>query len=81
MSLTSIVADPPSVHEGHGAVWIESDRPLDRSQPLLEVASKKSESVASGAERVSQSVTELETLWRDSLGNRLQAEVIATAAE
>jgi phosphoribosylformylglycinamidine synthase len=36
---------------------------------------------ASGAERVSQAVSELESLWRDSLGNRLQAEVIATAAE
>ncbi|MET0645460.1 MAG: phosphoribosylformylglycinamidine synthase subunit PurL, partial [Pyrinomonadaceae bacterium] len=35
----------------------------------------------SGTERVSQDVTELETLWRDSLGSRLQAEVIATAAE
>jgi phosphoribosylformylglycinamidine synthase subunit PurL len=36
---------------------------------------------ASGAEHVSQEVSELEPLWRDSLGNRLQAEVIATAAE
>ena len=36
---------------------------------------------ASGAERVSQSVSELEALWRDTLGDRLQAEVIATAAE
>jgi phosphoribosylformylglycinamidine synthase len=36
---------------------------------------------ASGAERVSQPVSELEALWRDSLGGRLQAEVIATAAE
>jgi phosphoribosylformylglycinamidine synthase len=36
---------------------------------------------AAGAERVSQPVSELETLWRDSLGDRLQAEVIATAAE
>jgi phosphoribosylformylglycinamidine synthase len=34
-----------------------------------------------GAERVSQDVAELEALWRDSLGSRLQAEVIATAAE
>ncbi len=36
---------------------------------------------ASGAERISQDVSELEALWRDSLGDRLQAEVIATAAE
>jgi phosphoribosylformylglycinamidine synthase subunit PurL len=36
---------------------------------------------AGGAERVSQGVSELEALWRDSLGDRLQAEVIATAAE
>ncbi|HEX8187752.1 MAG TPA: phosphoribosylformylglycinamidine synthase subunit PurL [Pyrinomonadaceae bacterium] len=36
---------------------------------------------ASGAERVSQPGSELEALWRDSLGGRLQAEVIATAAE
>ncbi|HEX8149430.1 MAG TPA: phosphoribosylformylglycinamidine synthase subunit PurL [Pyrinomonadaceae bacterium] len=36
---------------------------------------------ASGAEQVSQDVPELEALWRGSLGNRLQAEVIATAAE
>jgi phosphoribosylformylglycinamidine synthase len=36
---------------------------------------------AGGAERVSQDVSELEALWRDSLGSRLQAEVIATAAE
>ena len=35
----------------------------------------------SGTEHVSQDVAELETLWRDSLGSRLQAEVIATAAE
>jgi phosphoribosylformylglycinamidine synthase len=34
-----------------------------------------------GSERVSQDVSELEAAWRDSLGNRLQAEVIATAAE
>jgi phosphoribosylformylglycinamidine synthase II len=34
-----------------------------------------------GAERVSQDVRELEALWRDSLGDSLQAEVIATAAE
>ena len=34
-----------------------------------------------GAEQVSQAVSELEALWRDSLGSRLQAEVIATAAE
>jgi phosphoribosylformylglycinamidine (FGAM) synthase-like enzyme len=34
-----------------------------------------------GTEQISQTVSELETLWRDSLGNRLQAEVIATAAE
>ena len=34
-----------------------------------------------GTERISQDVSELEALWRDSLGDRLQAEVIATAAE
>ncbi|HEX8354512.1 MAG TPA: AIR synthase-related protein, partial [Pyrinomonadaceae bacterium] len=34
-----------------------------------------------GEERVSQTVAELEALWRGSLGARLQAEVIATAAE
>jgi phosphoribosylformylglycinamidine synthase len=34
-----------------------------------------------GAEHISQNVSELEALWRDSLGDRLQAEVIATAAE
>jgi phosphoribosylformylglycinamidine synthase subunit PurL len=34
-----------------------------------------------GAEQVSQAVSELEAVWRDSLGDRLQAEVIATAAE
>jgi phosphoribosylformylglycinamidine synthase len=34
-----------------------------------------------GEERVSQPVAELEALWRGSLGARLQAEVIATAAE
>ncbi|MFL6331705.1 MAG: phosphoribosylformylglycinamidine synthase subunit PurL [Pyrinomonadaceae bacterium] len=34
-----------------------------------------------GAEQLSQDVSELEPLWRDSLGNSLQAEVIATAAE
>ena len=33
------------------------------------------------AEYISQDVPELEALWRDSLGDRLQAEVIATAAE
>ncbi|MBV9924529.1 MAG: phosphoribosylformylglycinamidine synthase subunit PurL [Acidobacteria bacterium] len=33
------------------------------------------------AEQISQPVSELEAVWRDSLGNRLQAEVIATAAE
>ncbi len=36
---------------------------------------------ASGAERIAQDVSELEAVWRDSLGSRLQAEVIATAAE
>ncbi|HEX8503044.1 MAG TPA: phosphoribosylformylglycinamidine synthase subunit PurL [Pyrinomonadaceae bacterium] len=36
---------------------------------------------AEGREHVSQPVTELEALWRGSLGVRLQAEVIATAAE
>jgi phosphoribosylformylglycinamidine synthase len=34
-----------------------------------------------GAEQVSQEVSDLEAVWRDSLGDRLQAEVIATAAE
>ncbi|MFL6254991.1 MAG: phosphoribosylformylglycinamidine synthase subunit PurL [Pyrinomonadaceae bacterium] len=34
-----------------------------------------------GAEQVSQDASELEALWRGSLGSRLQAEVIATAAE
>ena len=34
-----------------------------------------------GTEQVSQDVAELEAVWRDSLGNSLQAEVIATAAE
>src|SRR3712207_1807309 len=34
-----------------------------------------------GTEQVSQEVSELEAAWRDSLGNRLQAEVIATVAE
>ncbi|HEX8118844.1 MAG TPA: AIR synthase related protein, partial [Pyrinomonadaceae bacterium] len=34
-----------------------------------------------GAEQISQAVSELEALWRDSLGDSLQAEVIATAAE
>jgi phosphoribosylformylglycinamidine synthase len=33
------------------------------------------------AEQVSQDVAELEAVWRDSLGDSLQAEVIATAAE
>jgi phosphoribosylformylglycinamidine (FGAM) synthase-like enzyme len=36
---------------------------------------------ADGEERVSQPLAELETLWRDALGKRLQVEVIATAAE
>jgi phosphoribosylformylglycinamidine synthase subunit PurL len=36
---------------------------------------------AGGREQVSQDVSELEALWRDSLGARLQVEVIATAAE
>jgi predicted enzyme related to lactoylglutathione lyase len=36
---------------------------------------------AGGAECVSQEVPELEALWRGALGSRLQAEVIATAAE
>jgi phosphoribosylformylglycinamidine synthase len=34
-----------------------------------------------GREQVSQEVSELEALWRGALGARLQAEVIATAAE
>ena len=34
-----------------------------------------------GTEQVSQDVSELEAVWRDSLGQSLQAEVIATAAE
>jgi phosphoribosylformylglycinamidine synthase len=36
---------------------------------------------AGGGERVSREVSELEALWRGSLGARLQVEVIATAAE
>ncbi len=36
---------------------------------------------AGGRDCVSQEVSELEALWRGSLGARLQAEVIATAAE
>ena len=36
---------------------------------------------AGGSERVSQELSELEALWRNSLGKRLQMEVIATAAE
>jgi phosphoribosylformylglycinamidine synthase len=36
---------------------------------------------ADGAERVSQELSDLETLWREALGKRLQVEVIATAAE
>ncbi len=36
---------------------------------------------AAGREQVSQDVSELEALWRGSLGARLQVEVIATAAE
>ncbi|MDT5293259.1 MAG: phosphoribosylformylglycinamidine synthase subunit PurL [Acidobacteriota bacterium] len=36
---------------------------------------------ANGAERISQDVSELEALWRGALGARLQAEVIAAAAE
>jgi phosphoribosylformylglycinamidine synthase len=34
-----------------------------------------------GDEHISQSLSELETLWRNALGKRLQVEVIATAAE
>ena len=34
-----------------------------------------------GEEHISQRVSELETLWRDALGSKLQVEVIATAAE
>jgi phosphoribosylformylglycinamidine synthase len=34
-----------------------------------------------GAERISQDVNELEARWRGALGERLQVEVIATAAE
>jgi phosphoribosylformylglycinamidine synthase II len=36
---------------------------------------------ADGQERISQELSELETLWRNALGKRLQVEVIATAAE
>jgi phosphoribosylformylglycinamidine synthase subunit PurL len=36
---------------------------------------------ADGREQISHAVAELETLWRDALGKRLQVEVIATAAE
>jgi phosphoribosylformylglycinamidine synthase len=36
---------------------------------------------AGGQERISQELSELETLWRNALGKRLQVEVIATAAE
>ncbi|HKG13370.1 MAG TPA: AIR synthase-related protein, partial [Pyrinomonadaceae bacterium] len=36
---------------------------------------------ADGDECVSQELSELETLWRNALGKRLQVEVIATAAE
>jgi phosphoribosylformylglycinamidine synthase len=36
---------------------------------------------AGGREHVSQDVAELESAWRGSLAGRLQAEVIATAAE
>ena len=36
---------------------------------------------ADGKERISQELNELETLWRNALGKRLQVEVIATAAE
>ena len=36
---------------------------------------------ADGQEHVSQPLAELESLWRDSLGKRLQVEVLATAAE
>ena len=36
---------------------------------------------AGGRDRVSQDVSELEALWRGSLGARLEVEVIATAAE
>ncbi|HEV2862094.1 MAG TPA: phosphoribosylformylglycinamidine synthase subunit PurL [Pyrinomonadaceae bacterium] len=36
---------------------------------------------AGGSELISQKVGELESLWRDALGRRLQVEVIATAAE
>ena len=36
---------------------------------------------AGGRDCVSQEVSELEALWRGSLGSRLQVEVIATAAE
>jgi phosphoribosylformylglycinamidine synthase len=36
---------------------------------------------AGGREHVSQEVSELEALWRGSLGARLEVEVIATAAE
>jgi phosphoribosylformylglycinamidine synthase len=36
---------------------------------------------ADGSELISQRVNELETLWRNALGKRLQVEVLATAAE
>jgi phosphoribosylformylglycinamidine synthase len=36
---------------------------------------------AGGGEHISQMLAELETLWRNALGKRLQVEVIATAAE
>jgi phosphoribosylformylglycinamidine synthase len=36
---------------------------------------------ADGQEHISQELSELETLWRNALGKRLQVEVIATAAE
>jgi phosphoribosylformylglycinamidine synthase len=36
---------------------------------------------ADGEEHISQPIAELETLWRNALGKRLQVEVIATAAE
>ncbi|HWW75208.1 MAG TPA: AIR synthase-related protein, partial [Pyrinomonadaceae bacterium] len=36
---------------------------------------------AGGQEQISQDISELEALWRGALGSRLQAEVIATAAE
>ncbi|HLM54552.1 MAG TPA: phosphoribosylformylglycinamidine synthase subunit PurL [Pyrinomonadaceae bacterium] len=45
------------------------------------VAGSRLRVVAGGGELVNQEVAELERLWRDALGRRLQVEVIAAAAE